>query len=143
MSGTGWRTPIAGLFAIVLVLAACGGEDDDPTPAPTGETGGGATGETGGTPTGETGGGTTGGPTLTIEGFAFEPTTLQVEPGDVTLTITNNDGTAHTFTTDAPLVDETIGGGETVEVEFTGEGSISLGFHCSFHPQMTGTLEFG
>jgi plastocyanin len=141
MRGTGWRTPIAGLFAIALVLAACGGDDDNPpTPSPTGETGGAATGQTGGT---QTGGGTTGGPTLTIEGFAFQPATLQVEAGDVTLTITNQDGVTHSFTTDAALVDQTIGGGETVEVEFTAEGSISIGFHCRFHPQMTGTLEIG
>jgi plastocyanin len=106
---------VAGLFAVALVLAACGDGD-------------GVTGE---------------GSSLTIEGFAFVPSTVQVSTGNTTITVTNNDAVTHTFTTDEELVDETIGGGETVEIPLTTAGRDRLGFHCSIHPEMTGTLEFG
>jgi plastocyanin len=135
---------VAGAFAVVLVFAACGGDEGDGggdgTTDATGTTG--ATGATAGTgATGETG--AVGGTSITIEGFAFSPSTLQVEPGPFTLTVTNNDGVTHTLTTDTPLIDVTIDGGETVEVEAEAEGSISIGYHCSIHPQMTGTIQVG
>jgi plastocyanin len=119
-------------MTVVLVLAACGGDDEDGGDG--GDTTGGATGETSGA-TGETGGG---GTEISIEGFAFSPSSLEVS-GETTLTITNNDSAAHTFTLDDGSVDEEIGEGESVEV--TVNPSESTGFHCEFHPQMTGTLE--
>jgi plastocyanin len=113
-----WIRLVAGIFGVALILSACGGDDGA----------GGATGE---------------GASLTIEGFAFVPSTLQVSTGNTTITVTNNDAVTHTFTTDEELIDETIGAGETVEIPLTTAGRDSLGFHCSIHPQMTGTLEFG
>lgn len=113
------------LVAFALLAAACGG----------GGTEGGGGGETGGG-----GGGTGGGADLTIANFAFEPSTLRVVEGQ-TITVTNEDSVAHTFTTDDGAVDVRIGGGETVEVTLSGVSSG--GFHCEIHPSMTGTLEVG
>jgi plastocyanin len=118
MRGTRWTRPVAGLFAIALVLAACGGDDDG---------GGGGT-------TGGGGGGTA----ITIEGFAFSPSTVQVS-GETTLTITNNDTATHTFTLDDESVDQEIAAGESADV--TVDPAETTGFHCEIHPQMTGTLE--
>jgi plastocyanin len=130
MRHTGRLRLVAAAIAVALVLAACGGDDDGD-----GETTGGATGgATGATEGGATGGGTA----ITIEGFAFDPGTIQVS-GETTLTITNNDSAAHTFTLDDGSLDEEIAGGESVEV--TVNPSETTGFHCEFHPQMTGTLE--
>jgi plastocyanin len=117
-----WMRVVAGAFALSLALAACGGDDDG------GAGDGGTTGDGGG------GGGTT----VTISGFAFDPATIEVS-GSTTLTITNDDSAAHTFTLDDGSVDEEIGGGESVEV--TVDVAESTGFHCEFHPQMTGTIE--
>jgi plastocyanin len=113
-------TLVAGLFAVAMVLSACGGDD----------------GGNGGDDGGATGGG--GGTAITIEGFAFSPSTLQVS-GETTLTITNEDSASHTFTLDDGSVDQELGEGESVEV--TVNVSATTGFHCRFHPQMTGTLE--
>jgi plastocyanin len=115
---------VVALFAVTLVLAACSGDD----------------GGDGGT-TGDTGSGTTassGGSAITIEGFAFDPATLQVS-GETTITITNNDSAAHTFTLDDDSVDQEIPAGESVDV--TVNVSETTGFHCRFHSSMTGTLE--
>ncbi len=113
----------ASLVAFALLAAACGG----------GRTGGGGGGEAVGG-----GGGVGGGADLTIANFAFEPSTLRVGEGR-TITVTNEDSVAHTFTTDDGAVDVEVGGGETVEVTLSGVSGG--GFHCEFHPSMTGTLE--
>ncbi len=126
--------PLAvGMFALALVLAACGGGDE----------GGGATGvtaATGGGATGATGGGTS----LTIEGFAFHPDTLTAGAGEtVTYSVTNNDSALHSFTVDDLGVDVDVPGGDTVEVSVTFPDSGSAGFRCKYHSSMTGTLEVG
>lgn len=118
-----WIRIVAVLFVLALVLAACGGDDDG------GE-------ETGGTTGGETV--TGGGTAITIEGFAFDPSTITVS-GSTEVTITNNDSAAHTFTLDDGSVDEEIDGGGSVTV--TVDVSESTGFVCRFHPAMTGTVE--
>ncbi len=87
--------------------------------------------------TGTTGG--AGGTTITAEGFAFNPATLQVPSGETTLTITNNDGATHTFTLDDGSADQEVPAGESIEV--TVNITASTGFHCKIHPSMTGTLE--
>ena len=112
----------AGVFVVALLLAACGGDDN----------GGGTTGST----TGTTGGG--GGTAITIEGRAFDPSTLQVS-GETRLTITNNDEVTHTFTLDDGSVDEEVPAGGSIDV--TVNVSETTGFHCKIHPTMTGTLE--
>jgi plastocyanin len=118
---------VVALFAVTLVLAACSGDDEGD---------GGTTGDTGGGTTATTG--TGGGSAITIEGFAFDPSTLQVS-GETTITLTNNDSAAHTFTLDDDSVDEEIPAGESVDVTVNPSGTT--GFHCRFHSSMTGTLE--
>jgi plastocyanin len=131
MRGTRWVRLVAGLFAISLVLAACGGDEDGAEP--TGATG--ATAEETG-PTAETGAG--GGSEIIIEGFAFSPSTLEIS-GPTEVTITNNDSTTHTFTLDDESVDETVSAGASVTV--TLDLSESTGYFCRPHPSMTGTIE--
>ncbi len=129
MRSTRWMPVLAGLFVVAMALAACGG--DDGGSGTTGST----TGTTGGT-TGTTGGG--GGTAITIQGFAFDPSTLQVS-GETALTITNNDDVTHTFTLDDGSVDQEVPAGESIEV--TVNVSETTGFHCKIHTSMTGTLE--
>ena len=120
-----WLRLLAGVFALSLVLAACGGDDDGGE-----ETGGG--GETA-----ETGGGG-GGTSITIADFAFDPNTISVS-GPTEVTITNEDSAAHTFTLDDGSVDQEIAGGDSATV--TVDVTESTGFVCRFHPDMTGTVE--
>jgi len=132
MRGTRWMALIAGIFVMALVLAACGGDDDGgETTGPT------ATGSTGAT--GETeGGGGGGGTEITIEGFAFNPSTITVS-GPTEVTVTNNDTAPHTFTLDDGSADLALGAGETGTA--TVDVSETTGFHCAIHPSMTGTIE--
>lgn len=129
------RALIAGLFATVLVLAACGGDDGGGDGGPTGPTGA-TTGATGAT---DDGGGITVTTTLTIEGFAFDPPTVVVSGFPTEIAVTNNDETSHTFTLDDESVDLELGAGEsgTVTVDVTED----TGFFCRIHPEMTGTLQ--
>jgi plastocyanin len=135
MRGTRRMTLIGGIFAMALVLAACGGDDDGgETTGPT-ATGPTATGETNG---GGGGGGGGGGTEITIEGFAFNPSTITVS-GPTEVTVTNNDTAPHTFTLDDGSVDLALGAGETGTA--TVDVSETTGFQCTIHPSMTGTVE--
>jgi len=120
-----WVRLVAGLFVLSLVVAACGGDDD----------GGDTTGATGATEqTGSTGGGTS----ITIADFAFDPDTITVS-GPTDVTITNDDSAPHTFTADDDSFDVQIDPGATETV--TVDVSQTTGFHCTIHPDMTGTVE--
>jgi plastocyanin len=110
-----------GLFAVALLVAACSSDD-----------GGGD--DTGG---GDTGGGG-GGSTITIEGNAYDPSTIEVS-GSTTLTVVNNDGVDHTLTLDDDSAEVELAGGESGEI--TVDIAESTGFHCEIHPSMTGTFE--
>lgn len=123
-----WVRLVAGLFVLSLVVAACGDDDD----------GGDTTGTTGETrTTGETGGGG-GGTSITIADFAFDPNTITVS-GPTDVTITNDDSAPHTFTADDDSFDVQIAPGATETV--TVDVSQTTGFHCTIHPDMTGTVE--
>lgn len=84
------RAPAFAVLVSAVALAACGGggggsdsgvaPQPTPTPSPT-------------TPA-------TSGPTITIQGMRFSPTTLQVAPGAV-VTVRNLDGMAHSVTSQA------------------------------------------
>jgi plastocyanin len=121
MRSIGRMGAIAAALVLTFAFAACGGDDGG---------GGDTTASTGATAS--AGGGTT----VTIRGNNFEPGELDVSAGTVTLTVTNEDAVTHTFTTDDRVVDEEIGGGETVEV--TVDVSEDLGWHCEIHPSMRG-----
>ncbi len=132
MRGRRWMGLIAGIFAMALVLAACGGDDDGgETTGPT------ATGSTGAT--GETEGGG-GGAEVFIQDFRFDPSTITVS-GPTEVTVTNNDTAPHTFTLDDGSADLALGAGETGTA--TVDVSETTGFHCAIHPSMTGTVEVG
>ena len=73
---------------------------------------------------------------VTISGFAFSPGTVTVVAGD-TVTWTNNDQVGHTATGDG-FDTGTIGGGSTGALTFSEVGTYA--YHCSIHPQMTGTI---
>ena len=130
MTKARWVRLMAGLFVLSLVVAACSSDDNG---GGTTATTGGATGST--AATGSTGGG---GTTITIAGFAFDPSTITVS-GPTEVTITNNDSTTHTFTLDDGSVDQTMDPGATETV--TVDVSASTGFHCKIHAQMTGQIE--
>lgn len=123
-----WMRLLGAGFALTLLAAACGGEDEPPAD--------GGNGAESPTETAEGGGGAD----LTIVDFGFSPTDLSVSEGQ-TITVTNIGETSHTFTTEDEAVDETIGAGETVDVPL--EGVSSGGFFCRFHSQMQGNLTVG
>jgi plastocyanin len=122
-----WMSLLSALFALTLLAASCGGDD---TPS----------GDGGGSTESPADGDDGGGADLTIVDFAFSPTDLSVTDGQ-TIEVTNFGENSHTFTTDDGAVDETIGAGDTVEIDLT--GAASGGFHCRFHSQMVGTLTVG
>lgn len=142
MRGVVWSRVGAGLFAMALILAACGGDDGGGDGGPTGATGAttGATGATtGATGATDNGGGITVTTTLTIENFAFDPSTVVVSGFPTEIAVTNNDTTSHTFTLDDESVDLELGAGETGTV--TVDVTEDTGFFCRIHPAMTGTLQ--
>jgi plastocyanin len=111
-------------LSLVLLLAACGSSSD----------GGGGGG-------GGDGGGGGGGLTITIKDFAFDPDTLSAPGGQqAPVMITNEDSVTHSFTLDDGGVSREVPAGQTVEVTVPFPASATAGFHCKFHPSMTGTL---
>jgi len=108
------------VFALALLLAACSSDS------------GGGSGDNSG-PT-SSGGGTT----IVAKDVAFSPDAGNVSAGTVTLTVTNEDSTEHTFTLDDDSSNTDLPAGETVTV--TLDLSSTVGWHCSIHPSMTGTL---
>jgi plastocyanin len=129
-----WIRLVAGLFVLALLVAACSSDDN----------GGGTTASTGGSTaatgaTAETGGGGGGGgTTITIANFAFDPSSLTLS-GATDVTVTNNDSAAHTFTADDGSFDVQLDPGATETVNI----AASTDFHCSIHPQMTGSVTVG
>jgi len=80
-------------------------------------------------------------PSVSIQGFSFDPSSnLTVHSGD-TVTWTNNDGAAHTATSTsgpASFDSGTILGGGTFDFTFTTMGTYD--YRCDFHTSMTATL---
>jgi plastocyanin len=113
------------LVTAALVVGACGGDDDD-----SGSNGGGS------------GGGEAQSVDLTAANFAFDPTTIEAEPGqEVTVTLVNDDSAEHSFTVEDLDVEVEAEGGESADVTFTAPDSGSVEFHCEYHPeQMRGEI---
>jgi plastocyanin len=84
-------------------------------------------------------GGTSGGlGTVTAENVAFNPAEITVKVGD-TVTFTNADDFAHTFTADNGEFDsDNVDAGGTFE--YTADAAGEIAFHCNIHPNMTGTI---
>ena len=76
---------------------------------------------------------------ITINNFAFSPSVITVAVGS-TVTITNNDSTAH-----RPLGDNAdfdfgqLAPGQSASQPFSTAGTFT--YHCTIHPSMTGTIE--
>jgi plastocyanin len=114
---------VAGIAALALLTAACGGGDET-TDTPTDQ---------------ETGDLAPGSAAITIADLTFEPSTLTVASGSTEIAVTNADSTDHTFTLDDGSVDEALSPGQSVTVAV--DITATTGFHCTIHPSMTGTLE--
>jgi len=122
------------LFAMVGVLvsalAACS-TTPSTTPTPT------LTGTATPTPT------PTGTPTgivnkVSIQGFAFNPSSITVSVG-TTVTWTNNDSVTHTVTSDTGAFSSgNLNPGQTFSHTFNQAGTFA--YHCSIHTSMHGTV---
>jgi len=115
------------VIAAVLLSSACGAE---PEAAPPSETGG--------------GGGGGGGIQVIAADFSFSPSELELKPGqEGELTLKNEDGTTHSFTSDELGVDIEAEGGASASTSLTAPDSGTVEWHCRFHSQMTGAISVG
>jgi plastocyanin len=136
------------LAAAGMLAAGCGGNNSGSggsgsggasatTAAPSGTRGGRAYGGYGGGPTSSAAGTTTGGTAVTIDNFAFSPTTLQVKVGQK-VTWTNQQDVAHTVTADEGAFDHSMPAGARFAFAFIKAGSFA--YHCTIHPAMHATI---
>lgn len=76
--------------------------------------------------------------TLSIKNFKHSPSQLFVKKGTV-ISITNNDLVGHSVTADGGSFDTgIIANGSTVTLTMDTAGTF--GYHCTPHPNMTGTI---
>ena len=77
--------------------------------------------------------------TVDISMFAYQPATVTIAPG-TTVAFTNMDSTEHTATSNNGTTFDTgaIQQHQTKIVTLTKPGTY--GYHCAFHPFMTGTI---
>ena len=76
--------------------------------------------------------------TVTIQGFAFNPASLNVAVGD-TVTFTNQDGAPHTATAGNGAFDTgRLNKGKSATVTIGAAGTHA--YICKFHPSMKGTI---
>jgi plastocyanin len=126
-----WLRLLAIFAVAALVLAACGGDDED--------------GDAGGdTEQSEEDGGDTGGGTidLSAQDNSFDPAEISAPAGEeVTVNFTNDGNNPHTFSsTDADFDSDTVESGQSVEVTFT-MPDAETEFICNVHGSaMSGTL---
>jgi plastocyanin len=81
--------------------------------------------------------GTGSGTPAQIKDFAF-PTGLSIAAGSA-ISWTNGDSANHTVTFDDGSCDTPVNAGATVTVTYNTPGTFA--FHCTIHPNMTGSLE--
>ena len=76
---------------------------------------------------------------VTIKDFAFSPKTLTVKAG-TKITVSNKDGTTHTFTALKGAFDTgDIDGGSSATVTVKKPGTYA--YHCNIHNSMKGTIK--
>ena len=112
-------------LAVVFVLAGCGA-----TPPAPSSTGGGTT------PVGGTGAPAAGGTTVTEQNFAFSPSNVTVNVGDV-ISFVNQDSAPHEVAIDGASLGQQAQG-QTVKWTAAKAGTFSL--KCLIHPSMTGQI---
>lgn len=118
------------VVALATGLAACGSKS---TSSPSSSSGSGSS-----TPAGSGSSAASGSTTVNIKNYKFMPDKLTVKAGS-TITVHNEDSTAHTFTADNKAFDTgniPANGTKTVTVSKPG----TYPFMCTIHPFMTGTL---
>jgi len=87
---------------------------------------------------GNGGNGGVGTTSVTIENFAFSPSTITVSVGDI-VTWTNMDATPHTVTADGGSFDSgNMAEDDTFSHTFNEAGTF--GYTCTIHPYMQGTV---
>lgn len=75
---------------------------------------------------------------VSVEGFAFNPASIQVNVGD-SITWTNQDAAPHTVTADGGSFDKPLpASGGTATITFNTAGTFP--YHCTIHPNMHGTV---
>jgi len=112
----------------VVAVAACGGSSK--TTSTTSTPAGAAVASTG------SGAATA---SVSIKNFAFSPVPLSVKVGE-TITVTNNDGTDHTFTDNGGAFDTghiAPSASKTVAIAKAG----TYDYHCNIHPSMKGVIQ--
>lgn len=75
---------------------------------------------------------------ITIEGFAFAPAAIVVKKGTV-IEVTNKDLSSHTFTADLGAFDTGLIA-KGVSSQLTMDTVGTFAYHCTPHPNMTGTI---
>jgi plastocyanin len=94
---------------------------------------------TGAAATGTRTGTAAGGTAITIKNFQFSPDPIVVKAGD-TVTVTNDDGTAHTLTADDGAFDTgNLDGAARATITVAAPGTYA--YHCDIHNYMTGKIE--
>ena len=77
-------------------------------------------------------------PSVTIEAYAFRPTTLSV-PAETVVTFENADDTTHSITaSDASFRSSPLASGGKFQVTFKKPGTFT--YFCGFHPFMEGRV---
>jgi plastocyanin len=77
-----------------------------------------------------------------IQNFSFDPSTIEGTAGaTLTIDVSNKDGVEHGFTLDDGGASKAFQPGTSGTVRVTLPDSGSVGWHCQFHPSMTGTIE--
>jgi plastocyanin len=128
---------LATLVVIALFVAACGSSAASPaaTSAPTTAP---STAPAQSEAAPSTGGGGGGGNAVTIQNFAFNPSTIEVAVG-TTVTWTNQDTAGHTVTADDGSFDsKTLATGATFQQTFSTAGTFT--YHCTIHSSMKATV---
>ncbi|HEX5395430.1 MAG TPA: cupredoxin family copper-binding protein [Candidatus Saccharimonadales bacterium] len=77
---------------------------------------------------------------VTISNFSFSPSDISVKKG-TTVTWTNSDSVQHTVTVDSGNdgpKSQPLSNGQSYSFTFNDEGTFN--YHCSFHPEMHGTV---
>lgn len=117
------------VVALATGLAACGSKTSSPSSSGSGSTA---------TTSGGSSGGSSATMTVVIKNYKFMPSTFTVKTG-TTINVHNEDSVTHTFTADNKSFDSgdiPAGGTKTVTPSKAG----SIGFMCTIHPFMTGTV---
>ncbi|MEX2585030.1 MAG: cupredoxin domain-containing protein, partial [Balneolaceae bacterium] len=75
---------------------------------------------------------------VVMQNHYYSPETLEVPTG-TTVTWTNRNGTNHSVTSEDDLFNATVSPDDSYNYTFDEAGTFD--YYCTFHPDMTGTIE--